>query len=192
MVIKRRGQIMPYCKNCGNELPEGAQFCPRCGTAVAKPEEQVVKTPVQQPTPSGPRLAFWGERFVAWLIDVVIIGGILGIINLFAFLGGLSFNLIPGWPNWIPFFSFNSNGIFLFLYWMFMEGSNGQSVGKMVMRLKIVHVDGTTVNMGNAAVESVGKAFLLPLDCIVGWILYPRSRQRLFSHISRTTVVKMD
>jgi uncharacterized RDD family membrane protein YckC len=73
-----------------------------------------------------------------------------------------------------------------------MEGSSGQSVGKMVMRLKIVHVDGTQVNMGNAAVESVGKAFLLPLDCIVGWILYPRSRQRLFNHISRTIVVRTE
>jgi uncharacterized RDD family membrane protein YckC len=75
---------------------------------------------------------------------------------------------------------------------MLMEGSSGQSFGKMLMRIKVVHLNGTPVNMGNAAVESVGKAFLLPLDCIVGWILYPRSRQRLFNRISRTVVVKID
>jgi uncharacterized RDD family membrane protein YckC len=111
------------------------------------------------------------------------------VIGLFTF-GGLNFGLVPGWPGLIPFF--NPNGIILFLYWMLMEGSSGQSIGKMVMRLKIVYVDGTPVNMGNAAVESVGKAFLLPLDCIIGWILYPRNRQRLFNYISRTIVVKLD
>ena len=183
---------MPYCKNCGNELPEGAQFCPKCGTAVTKPDEPVIVTPAPSVIAPGLKLAFWGERFVAWLIDVVIIGAAFGIISLVAFLGGLSFSLIPGWPDWIPFFSFNLNGVFLFLYWTLMEGSSGQSVGKMVMRIRVIHVDGTPVNMGNAAVESVGKAFLLPLDCIVGWILYPRSRQRLFNRISRTVVVKID
>ena len=24
---------MPYCRNCGNELREGANYCPKCGTA---------------------------------------------------------------------------------------------------------------------------------------------------------------
>jgi len=183
---------MPYCKNCGNELPEGAQFCPKCGTAVTKSEEQIVEAPVQPVAASGLKLAFWGERFVAWLIDVVLIGAVFLVIGLFTFLSGLTYGLVPGWPSWIPFFSFNPNGVVLFLYWMLMEGSSGQSLGKMLMRIKVVHVDGTPVNMGNAAVESVGKAFLLPLDCIVGWILYPRSRQRLFNHISRTVVVKID
>jgi len=182
---------MPYCKNCGNELPENAQFCPRCGTAVAKSVEPVVfSSPLQPYFAPGLKLAFWGERFVAWLIDVTIIGAAFGLIGLATFLGGLSFSPIPGWPNWVPFLNFNWNGVVLFLYWMFMEGSRGQSVGKMVMRLKVVHADGSTLDMGNAAVESVGKAFLLPLDCILGWILYPRSRQRLFNHISRTVVVK--
>jgi uncharacterized RDD family membrane protein YckC len=184
---------MPYCKNCGNELPEGAQFCPKCGTAVTKLEEPVVvAAPVPPVAAPELNLAFWGERFVAWLIDVVLIGAVFLVIGLFTFLSGLTYGLVPGWPSWIPFFSFNPNGVVLFLYWMLMEGSSGQSLGKMLMRIKVVHVDGTPVNMGNAAVQSVGKAFLLPLDCIVGWILYPRSRQRLFNHISRTVVVKID
>jgi hypothetical protein len=37
----------------------------------------------------------------------------------------------------------------------------------------------------------VGKAFLLPLDLLLGWILYPRRRQRLFNHISETIVIKI-
>jgi uncharacterized RDD family membrane protein YckC len=183
---------MPYCKNCGNELPEGAQFCPRCGTAIEKPKEPEVMASTSSSNAPGLILAFWGERFVAWLIDVVLIGIVFLIIGLFTFLSGLTFSPIPGWPDWIPFFNFNLNGIFVFVYWMLMEGSNGQSFGKMLMRIRVVHMDGTSVNMGNAAIESIGKAFLLPLDCIIGWILYPKSRQRLFNYISRTIVVKMD
>ena len=68
---------MPYCKNCGNELPEGAQFCPKCGTAVTKLEEPVVvAAPVPPVAAPELNLAFWGERFVAWLIDVVLIGAV--------------------------------------------------------------------------------------------------------------------
>jgi hypothetical protein len=52
-------------------------------------------------------------------------------------------------------------------------------------------LDGSEIGMGKAALESVGKAFLLPLDCILGWILYPRRRQRIFNYISETIVIKI-
>jgi uncharacterized RDD family membrane protein YckC len=172
---------MGYCPKCGNELPEGAKFCPVCGTAVSA--EEAPATPV---TPFAPdlKLAFWGERFVAWLIDVVIIGVVVNILGLF-----VSLSLWPGWPIWIPFFNFN--GIFLFMYWMFMDGGYGQSFGKMIMRLKVTRLDGSQIGMGTAALESVGKAFLLPLDCLLGWLLYPKRRQRIFNYISETVVAKV-
>ena len=71
-----------------------------------------------------------------------------------------------------------------------MDGAYGQSFGKMVMRLKVTRLDGSKIGMGAAALESIGKAFLLPLDVLLGWILYPKRRQRLFSYISETIVVK--
>jgi uncharacterized RDD family membrane protein YckC len=182
---------MTNCAVCGYELPDGAKFCPRCGAPVAKPQEPApapfAGVPLQ-PAASAPVLAFWWERFLAWLIDIIIIGVITFVINLFT---GFAFNAISGWPDWIPFFSFNLNGLLLFLYWLLMEGSGGQSFGKSVMRLKIVHINGTPINMGEAAVETIGKAFILPIDLLIGWILYPRKRQRLFNHISRTIVVKV-
>lgn len=189
--LTSEGARVANCKNCGNGLPERAQFCPRCGVPVAKPQEPTstpfAGIPTQPATATGPVLAFWWERFIAWLIDVAIIGFATWIINL---LAGLTFNPIPGWPDWIPFFSFNLNGLLLFLYWMLMEGSSGMSFGKSVMRIRVVHLDGTPINMGEAAVESVGKAFFLPLDLLLGWIFCPRRRQRIFNYLSRTIVVK--
>jgi uncharacterized RDD family membrane protein YckC len=172
---------MGYCAKCGNELPEGAKYCPVCGTAVST--EEASATPVT-PFASGLKLAFWGERFVAWLIEVVIIGVVVGILGLFVSLSWWS-----GWPIWIPFF--NVNGIFLFLYWMLMDGAYGQSFGKMIMRIKVTRLDGSQIGMGTAALESVGKAFLLPLDCLLGWLLHPKRRQRIFNYISETVVVKV-
>ncbi len=188
----KRNSSMANCKNCGFELPEGAVYCPRCGAPVAKEEPAITAARQAQEAPTL-HLALWWERIVAWIIDVVIIGIIAWILNLFALLAGSSFSFTatPGVPSWISFFiSFSLEGVFRFLYWMFMEGSSGQSFGKMVMRLKVVHMDGTAVNMGWAAVESAGKAFFLPLDLLIGWILYPRRRQRVFNYLSQTVVVK--
>lgn len=63
---------MPQCKKCGSELPEGATYCPKCGAAV---EAAKVLD-----------LANWGERFVAWLIDVIIIGVAIWVIRGFVWV----------------------------------------------------------------------------------------------------------
>ena len=188
---------MPYCKNCGNELPEEARYCPKCGTAVAI--EEPLKTSAPSVTPAAPvaseglNLAFWGVRFVAWIIDVVLVGIVLWMLNLFSTLGGipLNFTFVPGLPDWFYFFfSLNLNGVTLLFYWTFMESVYGQSFGKMVMRIKVTRLDGSPTGVTRAAVESVGKAFFLPLDLLIGWIICPRSRQRAFNLISETMVVK--
>ena len=62
------GQQCPTAKT-GNELAEQAVYCPKCG----EPPEVV----------AGPKLAYWGERFVAWLIDIVILGVIVTLLRFF-------------------------------------------------------------------------------------------------------------
>jgi uncharacterized RDD family membrane protein YckC len=137
---------------------------------------------------TGLPLAFWWERFVAWIIDAVIIGAVVGILGLFAWFA--SFTWWSGMPSWIPFFNFSLSGVIYFVYWVLMDGAYGQSFGKMVMRIKVTRLDGSKIGMGAAALESLGKAFLLPIDLILGWILYPRRRQRIFNYISETIVIK--
>jgi uncharacterized RDD family membrane protein YckC len=180
-------RVMAYCKKCGTELPEGAKFCPVCGTPVTIEAAPASVSP-EPSQPSGPKLALWGERFLAWLIDVIIVGVVVGILGLFSLLAGVTW--WSGWPGWLPFFNLNLGSILYFLYWMFMDGAYGQSFGKMIMRIKITRLEGSQIGMGNAALESVGKAFLLPLDCLLGWILYPKTRQRIFNYISATIVIK--
>ncbi len=178
---------MPYCIHCGKELTREAQFCPNCGAPV---QSTSVSPPLSTPTAPpasykemgrGIVLASWGERFIAWLIDVIIVGAVVGLLNL----PGLNIPVIP-------FVTFGSRDLTQFLYWMFMEGFTGQSIGKMAMRLKVTRTDGSPATYSEAAIESFGKAFLLPIDCIIGWIFESckEKRQRLFNMLVNTIVIK--
>ena len=125
-------------------------------------------------------LADWGKRFVAWLIDWIIIGAVSGVLGL------PSIRLIG-------FLGFGSTELILFLYWTLMEGYYGQSVGKMAMRLKTTRIDGSPATLAEAAIGSFGKAFILPLDCIIGWIVdsCKEKKQRLFSMLAKTIVIQV-
>jgi len=170
---------MPYCRNCGAQLREDAAFCPNCGT------------PVKEEAKPKFILAGWGERFVAWLIDIIIVGAFLTPIKWFVALAAWpSFIWAPQFLRWIPFVDFGLDNIIHFLYWAIMEGLYGYSIGKVILKLKVTRLNGEPADMGQAAIESIGKAFLLPLDCIIGWILYAGKNQRLFNHLSGTTTIK--
>lgn len=159
-----------YCRKCGEKLPEGVAYCPNCGEPL-----KGVKL----------RLASWGERFIAWLIDMIILGILLG---PWITLPGIVWG--PQFLRWVPFVDFGTRNVIHFVYWTFMEGIYGQSVGKMVMKIKVTQLNGRPTDIVHALIESLGKAFLLPIDCIIGWIVYPKRNQRLFNYISETVVVK--
>jgi len=137
-------------------------------------------------------LAKWSTRFWAWLIDVIIVILFLNIVR------GI---LDPFWKlpllwdfgHW-EIVAVGFETIFFFLYWTVMEGfdGRGQSIGKMVMNLKVVNRDGSRISYRNAAIESLGKAFLLPLDCLIGWLAMPNTKMRVFNRISHTLVIKTD
>ena len=165
---------MPYCRNCGAEISDEATYCAKCGKGVV----------------SRAVLSSWGERIIAWIIDIVIISAFLVPVKILALIPWLRFLIIPTFPKWIPFVDFGFDNFICLLYWAFLEGITGQSIGKMVMRIKVVKSNGEASNFVVAAVESLGKAFLLPIDCIIGWVFYPNKKQRLFSYLSGTVIVR--
>ena len=176
---------MPYCKQCGFKLSERAAYCTNCGMPV---ESQPSVAPTSKPRLE---LAGWGERFIAWVIDMIILGAILAPIKFFVLIAWPSFIWAPDFLRWIPFIDFGLDNVIYFLYWTLMEGSHGQSIGKKVMRIRVTQINNKHVDLVHSAIESLGKAFLLPLDCIIGWILYPIKRQRLFNYISETIIVRV-
>ncbi|MDD1704951.1 MAG: RDD family protein [Methanoregula sp.] len=137
-------------------------------------------------------LAKWSTRFWAWLIDFILVILFLNIVR-----GALE----PVWP--IPVywdvshsdpFKIGFQTVFFFLYWTVLEGFRGQSIGKMVMNLKVVSRTGSKIDYQIAALESLGKAFspVLVLDCLIGWLGMPGTKLRVFNRISNTIVIKTD
>lgn len=154
-----------YCKKCGKEVSEDAEYCPQCGHAFNVSE--IV-------------LAGAGERILAYIIDGIIIGFV---VSVFAWPGMFT-------PFHAPFLNLSLNSIALFLYWAYTEGTSGQSIGKKVMKIKVTDLHGERIDMNTSMYQALGKAFLLPLDVIVGLLMYQEKDQRLFNHLSGTIVVR--
>ncbi|MFZ8907785.1 MAG: RDD family protein [Nitrosopumilaceae archaeon] len=134
-------------------------------------------------------LAKWSDRFIAWLIDFIIISAISGAI----------FASIFGVTN----FEWNENTVFsestsyipasllFFVYWIISEYKGGQSIGKKILHLKVVNIDGKSPQLLGIIISSFGKAFLLPIDMILGLIFTNQKRQRIFNKLGDTVVIKI-
>ncbi len=114
-------------------------------------------------------LATWGQRFWAWLIDILIVG----------FAAGFTY----------PFWGIAGGSLIFFLYWTILEFYRGQSIGKIAFSIKVVNKNGGKITLVQSALQSFGKAFLLSIDVIVGLIVFRKENQRLFNKVSNTFVV---
>ena len=131
-------------------------------------------------------LASWDDRFLAWLIDVILVGAVL---SAFGEAAG-AFSLLTGSLSLsAPFLGVN--GLGLWIYWTVLEGGRGQSAGKVVMKIAVTDRRGGEIDYATAAIESFGKAFLLPLDVLVGWLFMEDEYVRLFNRLSSTIVVEL-
>jgi uncharacterized RDD family membrane protein YckC len=137
-------------------------------------------------------------RFVAILIDTIIIaivGGILSApFNAFGAVtnntsGTVTFSLSGALGGLV------SLAVFM-LYFTLLEGRNGQTVGKMAVKIKVVReADGAPIDYSQAAVRTILRFLdLIPygIPYLLGAILIWSSeeKQRLGDRVASTVVVK--
>jgi uncharacterized RDD family membrane protein YckC len=138
-------------------------------------------------------LASWGDRFLAWLVDFILVS--IGLAILFALIS------IPFWFSYYGNMErvFRDTGplpyiissLVLLAYWTYFESTTGQSIGKRLLKIKTTDLGGRKIDIKSALLESFGKAFLLPIDVVLGWIFTNNKRQRRFNRITNTIVVKL-
>ena len=134
-------------------------------------------------------IAKWTDRFVAWLIDFIIVSVILTSI-IFAHYGTMDYEF-EGDGFWAENSQFlPTSGIF-FVYWIILEYKTGQTIGKKILNLKVIDVSGDKASLKGIAISSFGKSFLLPLDMVLGLILTNEKRQRIFNKLGDTIVIKI-
>ena len=196
---------MVYCPKCGNEISDSdAKFCNYCGADIGinKPVETMEpqKTAVSSPPPSSKTkqskkvttketdsskviYADFGQRFVAWIIDFVLVA----VISIILFsIGEWFFAIIVGYV------------LALLYFWLLEAFNNGQTVGKMAMKLRTVNEKTLEVAepldylINNILKSNIG---LLIIDVIVGLISNsddPKNRIRIMQDASNTVVIKAE
>ena len=134
-------------------------------------------------------IARWSDRFIAWLIDFLIISSI-SLIIFASWYGTIGFE----WNETMMYsrgMDYLPGSALFFVYWMILEYKTGQTIGKKILNLKVVTLDGKKPPLFSIAINVFGKAFLLPLDVLLGLILTNQKRQRIFNKISNVIIIKI-
>ena len=135
-------------------------------------------------------LARWSTRFWAWLIDFIIVTIAIEVIFAIAY-APLALNQgVQGNPG-LGAVRFAVQSLLFFAYWTYFESTTGQSIGKKLLKIKTTDLAGNVPDIRNIAIQSFGKAFLLPIDVFFGWIFTNDKRQRLFNRASDTIVIRV-
>ena len=132
-------------------------------------------------------LAKWKDRFLAWLVDFIIISMVSTSIFFVSFLY-LDYNFenfIANDGMYVP------TSVMFLAYWIILEHKTGQTVGKKMFNLKIVNNLGEKPSLIGVIISSFGKSFILPIDIILGWIITNEKRQRIFNKLGNTLVIKI-
>lgn len=151
-----------------------------------EPKGQPNEQPNQRPEIT---LARWGTRFWAWLVDFIIVTTAAEVVFALAYAPlafgqGMQDNPALGAVRYAV------QSLMFFGYWTYFESTSGQSIGKKLLKIKTTDLAGNIADAKSVAIQSFGKAFLLPLDVLLGWIFTNDKRQRLFSRAGNTIVVR--
>ena len=134
-------------------------------------------------------LAKWIDRFLAWLIDFVIISTISTTIIFLSF--GTIYYEMEETEFWAENTQYIPASILFFVYWTILEYKTGQTIGKKILNLRVVNLKGRNPSLKGILLSSFGKSFLLPLDVIIGMIFTNEKRQRVFNRLGDTVITKI-
>jgi len=168
-----------FCPNCGKQNDDVAKYCQVCGVVLqASGAAGASSATVAPATPSavvstGAYAGFW-IRFVAFLIDCVILAVATGVVTAGTFGAGVVLSFFGPW-----------------LYEAFMLSSEWQAtVGKRAMSIVVTDINGNRISFARATGRHFAKylsAFLL----FIGFIMaaFTAKKQALHDMIAETLVV---
>lgn len=137
------------------------------------------------------------ERVIAFVIDGVILGIVGGIAGaIFSIPGGLiSGDGSDGTMVMVgSLLSLVGSLVQLVIYIgydIYFWTKSGQTPGKMIMKIKVVSVEGNLLTMGGAVMRVIGY-FVSSFVCMLGylWPLFDKDQQAWHDKIAKTYVVK--
>ncbi len=218
-----------YCSKCGSVMTEGAAFCANCGqafsVAAAAPRTPMISAAAAAllggggaaiPAYAGyavvPRVEYAGfwVRFLAWLIDNVVMGvGVVLILIPLIFLTGLHGFIGEFHPNE----DMNDAGVFMliafvfvlataslvvtWLYHALMESSEWQAtLGKKALGLVVTDMTGQRVSFGRATGRHFAKIVsnLVSFGIGLGYLMaaFTEKKQALHDMLAGCLILRRD
>ncbi|KYK26531.1 MAG: hypothetical protein AYK23_02885, partial [Candidatus Proteinoplasmatales archaeon SG8-5] len=126
----------------------------------------------------------WIKRFIAIIIDAILIYVIASIVFLFM--------PVPFWWGWGFGYSLMA-GLLFFLYSGLMEMMSGATLGKMVLNLRVISLHGK-LDVSGAVVRNISKihGLILLIDWLVGFVTDGDPKQKFLDRVAGTTVIITD
>jgi predicted Zn finger-like uncharacterized protein len=201
------------CPACGLAQPAG-ESCTGCGVIYAKwaarhearAEAGDNGAPSRPDTPfSGeaavaavhpadlPKAGFW-IRFVASMIDGLILGAVQFFIGLLlGFAGGAAGDFDGSGAFALMAITWLCSMVVSVTYYVFFTGYNGQTPGKMALRIQVVRSDGTPMSYGRAFLREIPGKFVSGILLGIGYLMvaFDQQKQGLHDRIAGTYVIKL-
>jgi uncharacterized RDD family membrane protein YckC len=179
-----------FCAKCGAQLQPGVAFCPKCGAPVEQASGPAgaplsgVDALIKEPS-------YWLRRFVAFIIDAIIVGVILVVIAVAIAIPSFALSGAAGVTSFFAGTFSIVAGVILFLYFIVAEVTRGATVGKQVMHLKVVGPKGGNPTLVQSLVRNISKIYwvLLLLDVVAGLATSKQYNQKFSDKLVGTSVV---
>ena len=159
-----------FCPNCGKQNDDRAMYCQVCGVSL-----QLKSASSAAPVSTAVTYAGFWTRFVAMIIDILIVGAASGVVTAGTFGAGVVVTFFGPW-----------------LYEAFMLSSEWQAtVGKRAMSIVVTGADGRRISFARATGRHFAKYISV---CIIGigfiMAAFTAKKQALHDMIAETIVVK--
>ncbi len=190
-----------FCAKCGAAVAEGSPFCGTCGQPVGASAPAVAGYPAAGAGAiAAARTVYAGFwlRFVALIIDCVLVGIVLGIPFgiLFGAMGISMMGRNPGamiGPGLGMFLLFEGFAVlFQWLYFAMMESSSWQgTVGKKALGLMVTDMNGQRISFARATGRFFGK-IISGMILMIGYLMagFTEKKQALHDMLAGCLVVR--
>lgn len=189
-----------FCSKCGANVPDSATFCSACGQPTGGLPVAPASSVAVAARPSVQYAGFW-LRFVAFIIDAIVLGVVGALITL-PFVASMGFGgFMRGRPmspdELMPFFA-NLWRVALirivlnWLYYAFLESSSWQgTLGKKALGLEVTDMEGRRISFARASGRFFGK-FISVMILLIGFIMagFTARKQALHDILAGCLVIR--
>jgi len=141
-----------------------------------------------------PKAGFW-TRVVAALVDGLVVAALQLLLSVA--LGAVTFsmtsNMAPDVQGAAMSITWIAGSFLSVVYYVFFTGYNGQTLGKMALRIRVIRTDGSSIGYGKAFVREVIGKFISSILLMIGYLLvaFDAKKQGLHDKMAGTYVVKL-